>query len=91
MAAESRTKPSFFVSRGKNLDYVRVGSAFRRPGTGQSNEIAEISGVYSDSSGIPHVRFELVFHRPPMEPRREGHRVLAAKTFFKRYYERVAI
>jgi hypothetical protein len=82
--------PSVFCLRGDKLEYIRAGSAFRRVRLDRMTETAEISSVYADPSGIPHVRFDVVFENPDRAVVREGPRILAVKTFIATFSERVA-
>ena len=80
---------SLFCLRGDRLEYIRAGSAFRRVRAGPMTETAEISSVYTDQSGIPHVRYDVVFEAPSLPTVREP-RSLAARTFLATFTERVA-
>lgn len=90
MVAGSRKLPSIFYQRGKSMEYVRAGSAFRRVRRDQMVETAEVTSVYTDSYGIPHVRFDVVFEKPHRPVHREGSRILSVKAFFETFQERVA-
>ncbi|HVO15707.1 MAG TPA: hypothetical protein VMV26_10860 [Alphaproteobacteria bacterium] len=87
---KGRRMPSVFCLRGDRLEYIRAGSAFRRVRPDRMTETAEISSVYADSAGIPHVRFDVVFENPNRAAVREGPRILAVKTFIEMFSERVA-
>ena len=86
---KGRRMASVFCLRGDRLEYIRAGSTFRRIRRDRMVETAKISSVYADSAGIPHVRFEVVFHNASRAAVREGPRVLAVKTFIEMFTERV--
>ncbi len=90
MNVKSRNLTSFLVNRGDEFEYVKSGSAFRRSHAGKMVETAEIRDVYTDGAGIPHVRFDIVFDKPNRPQYRDGPRILAVKTFFENYSERVS-
>jgi len=78
-----------FGRDGVAIDTITAGSAFRKVGTGHQIEMAQVSGVYTDGAGIPHVRFELVLERPNQPPYKAGPRVLSAAAFLETYPERL--
>lgn len=86
---KGRRMASVFCLRGDKLEYIRAGSAFRRVRPDKMTETAEINSVYANSSGIPHVRFDVVFENPNRAAVREGPRILAVKTFIEMFSERV--
>jgi len=89
MSVRGRKMSSLFYMRGDRLEYVRPGAAFRRLRSDRAIETAEILAVYTDPSGIPHFRYDVVItsaHGPVV---REGPRVLAAKSFLDQYVERL--
>ncbi len=90
MTEQRRSLTSLFVMRGGALEYIKPGCVFRRTRKDAMIETAEITAVYNDPSGIPHVRFDVVFEKPDCASYREGPRVLAVKTFFQNFDERVA-
>jgi hypothetical protein len=85
-----RSLTSLFVMRGGALEYIKPGGIFRRTREDAVVETAEIIAVYNDPSGIPHVRFDVVFEKPDCASYREGPRVLAVEIFFEKFDERVA-
>jgi hypothetical protein len=79
-----------FFKRGASLEYITAGSTFRRTEP-HVVETAEVLSVSTDSFGIPHVRYNVSFHRPTRSSAtHEGQRVLALKSFAERYTERCA-
>ncbi len=90
MTEQRRSLTSMFVMRNGTLEYVKPGCVFRRIRKDSMVETAEITAVYNDPSGIPHVRFDVVFEKPDCASYREGPRVLAVETFFQTFDERVA-
>lgn len=90
MNAKARKLSSILVDRGDAFEYVKSGSAFRRLHSGRMVETAEILSVYTDGVGIPHVRFDVIFDKPQRPQYRDGPRILAVKTFFENYRERVS-
>lgn len=89
MKALGRKRPSILVHRDELMDYVKVGSAFRRPRDDNMTETAKIRSVYDDCSGIPHVRFDVVFEKPFLTTYSEGPRILSLETFFETFNEPV--
>lgn len=88
MTSNGRKLTSVFCKHGKATEYVRAGDVFRRVRPNRMTETAEIVEVYTDPAGILHFRYDVVFERDNWEPMREGHRVLAAKSFFDQFNER---
>jgi hypothetical protein len=84
-----RRMASIFCLRGDRLEYIRAGSTFRRVRGDRLIETAEINAVYADPSGIPHVRYHVVFKNAGRPAVREGPRVLAVKTFIETFTQRV--
>jgi hypothetical protein len=74
--------------RGGQMEYVRAGAAFRRVRRDETVETAQISQVYIDPQGIPHVRFDVHFKHPRRSAYKDGPRVLAISTFFQTFQER---
>ena len=88
---KGQERPGMFFKRGKSVEYIKAGSSFRRKRGDATIETARVLSVASDSFGIPHVRFEVVFEKPSMASRVvDGPRVLALNTFADMYEERVA-
>ena len=88
-AASGRKLKSMFVMQGDTLEYVSAGSAFRRVRSDEMTETARIDAVYTDATGIPHVRYDVVFQKPNADPLREGPRNLALRAFIENFSERV--
>ena len=65
---------------------VQVGGIFRCPHTGPVLETAKVLAVRSDSYGIPHVTYQVRIRRANHDVR-DGPRMLALKSFVKRYTE----
>ena len=84
-----RQLPSIFFKRGEQLEYVKTGSTFRCVHADRTVEEAEVISVYTDSFGIPHVRYSVSFQRPYRERFQEGPRILALRSFFDHFSERV--
>ena len=91
MGRIARQLTSMFFSRGDSFEYVRPGTQFRRVHPDHTVETAEILSVHTDTLGIPHVRYRVDFHRPHSAPYIEGPRVLAVRSFFQLYQERVSV
>ncbi len=85
----SRRLTSIFFQRGHSLEYVRAGSTFRKVRKDQMVETAQIKSVYSDPSGVPHVKFDIEMRKPHWPTYKEGPRILSLPVFFKNYDERV--
>jgi len=88
-AANGRKLRSMFVMQGDTLVYVSAGSAFRRVRTDKMSETARIDAVYTDATGIPHVRYDVTFQKAEGDPRHEGPRNLALSAFIQNFSERV--
>jgi len=88
-AANGRKLKSMFVMQGDTLVYVSAGSAFRRIRTDKMSETARIDAVYTDATGIPHVRYDVTFQKAEGDPRHEGPRNLALSAFIQNFSERV--
>ena len=84
-----RQLPSIFFKRGEQLECVKTGSTFRCVHADRTVEEAEVISVYTDSFGIPHVRYSVSFQRPYRERFQEGPRILALRSFFDHFSERV--
>jgi len=70
---------------GEALD-IQVGGVFRCPHTGPVLETAKVLAVRSDSFGIPHVTYQVRIRRANHDVQ-DGPRMLALKSFIKRYTE----
>ena len=85
-----RQASTFFKNSGK-MQYIRSGSQFRRTHSGSLVETAQVLAVASDGSGIPYVRYEVVFEKPGgARPYLDGPRMLALSTFASTYREHVS-
>lgn len=89
MGYEKRSLASMFVQRGKSVEYISAGNAYRNVRKDRMVETAEIRSVYTDGSGIPHIRYDVVIEKPHWPSYRDGPRVLAVQTFFNSFPERV--
>lgn len=85
-----RSLTSFFVKRGRDLEYVRAGSTFQRVHRDCMVKTAQVLSVGTDSYGIPHVRSQASFRRPNQSRFDGGGRMLALKSFADQYRERVS-
>ena len=85
-----RMLPSIFFKRGRQIEYIRRGSSFRRARRNGDVETALVSALYTDGHDIPHIRFHVVFEKPFRAPVKDGPRVLSIKQFFKQFPERVS-
>ena len=85
-----RERSSIFIKRGREMEYIRRGMAFRRVKADKSVETARILSVVLDGLQIPHVRYEVDLERPSRRTVfREGPRTLSWTTFAHTYRERV--
>ena len=81
---------SMFVIRNGELEYLTPGSRFRRVRDEPDIvETAEVTGVFADASGIPHVRYDVTLEKAHRAPQRDGPRMLALRTFLENFDERV--
>lgn len=88
MDGRERQLNSVFFKRGELLEFIKAGSSFRRVRTDRTVEMAEVTGVFVDLYGIPHIRFDLLIERPGHQRYPAGPRILALKTFCANYDER---
>lgn len=85
-----RERSSIFIKRGRKMEYIRPGTAYRRIKPDKSIETAKILAVVLDGMRIPHVRFEINLQRPSRSPAfRDGPRILSLTSFTHTYRERV--
>ena len=82
---------SALFGRGKGLEYVQPGTAFRRIHDDELIETAEVESVATDPYGIPHVKFKVIFSRSNRFSYEEGTRMLALQSFTDRYKEQVPV
>ena len=80
---------SIFYKRGDRLEFIKTGSHFRHVRADKTVETAEVLAVYTDSYGIPHIRFSVSFERPHRLRFNDGPRNLALRSFCEHYVERV--
>ncbi len=90
MVQNGRKLASIFFQHGSAIEYVKAGSIFRSASRGQLTETAEVKSVYTDSSGIPHVRFDVMLEKPHVPVYRDGPRILSLRAFFDNFSTRVA-
>ena len=88
LEVNGRERASMFFRRGRGMEFIKAGSSFRRVHPDRSVETARVLSVASDSFGIPHVRYEVVFERAQRTVV-DGPRILALSTFTDTYRERV--
>jgi hypothetical protein len=89
MLGADRRRKSLFVIRGNGWEYLTAGAAFCKQRSADLVEIAEVTGVYADAAGIPHVKYDVVFEKDKRPAYREGPRNLALKAFLQNYGERM--
>jgi len=90
MNGRARQINSVFFERGELLEFIKAGSCFRRARDDNAVETAEVTAVFVDLYGIPHIKFDLSIRRPGRQDYRAGPRMLALKTFCANYDERPA-
>ena len=67
---------------------IRTGAVYRRSTTPHLVEIAEVIDVYSDSQGIPHVRYNVKLkHDQEKIAAFPERRILNLKTFSTEFFE----
>lgn len=88
MISRARQINSVFFKRGELLEFIKAGSSFRRVRDDNAVETAEVTAVFVDLYGIPHIKFDLSIERPGHQDYRAGTRMLALKTFCANYGER---
>ena len=86
---KGRTLASMFFKRGRELEYVRPGSMFKRVHDDEIVETAKVESVATNADGIPHVKFKVSFSRPNRVTYDEGSCMLALRSFADLYKERV--
>lgn len=86
-----RERASLFFRRGKEVQYIKAGSKFRRLRDSSTEETAKVLSVATDSFGIPHIRYEIEISKLGAQSRfKDGPRVLALKSFIGAYRELVS-
>ena len=81
---------SFFIKRGRKMEFIRRGAAFQRIKPDKSIETAKILAVVLDGMKIPHVRYEINLERPSRTlVFKDGPRILSLSSFTHTYRERV--
>ncbi len=84
--------PSIFLRRGRQVEYLRPGAAFRCIHHNKTVETAYVESLAADVRGIPHVRFRVAFSSSSRPLNfGNGTRILALKIFADRYRERVVL
>ena len=85
-----RERSSIFIKRGRKMEYIRPGTAFRRIKPDKSIETAKILAVVLDGMHIPHVRYEINLQRPSWSRSfNDGPRTLSLASFAKTYRDHV--
>jgi hypothetical protein len=85
-----RERSSFFIKRGRKMEFIRRGAAFRRIKPDKSIETAKVLAVVLDGMKIPHVRYEINLERPSRTlVFKDGPRILSLSSFTHTYRERV--
>jgi len=84
-----RERASVFIRRGRDMEYIRRGTSFRRIKPDKSIETAKVLSVMLDGLHIPHVRYEINVERPSRTVVfTDGPRILSLRTFAETYRER---
>lgn len=65
------------------------GSVFQKIRSDHMIETATVLAVLRDRVGIPHVRFDVIFHTPSQMPYAEDQRLLSLASFTEHFRERV--
>jgi hypothetical protein len=85
-----RERSSVFIKRGRKMEYIRPGTAFRRTRPDKSVETAKVLAVVLDGMRIPHVRYEINLEQPSRTSVfKDGPRILSLTSFTHTYRERV--
>jgi len=89
--ARGSERSSMLFKRGRRMALIKAGDLFSRTHPDRTVEIARVLAVSTDGYGIPHIRYEIKFHRPQRSNSFfEGPRVLALGTFADTYTDRLA-
>lgn len=84
-----KDRSNIFARRGQDIELIKAGGVFRYRGNDDYVETAQVLGITSDATGIPHVRYQVLVERPNMGRSIEGPRLLNLRTFIERFSERL--
>lgn len=84
-----KDRSNIFARRGQDIELIKAGGVFRFRGNDGYAETAQVLGISSDATGIPHVRYQVLIERPNMGRSIEGPRLLNLRTFVERFSERL--
>jgi hypothetical protein len=84
-----RDRSNIFARRGQEIELIKAGGVFRYRGHDDYVETAQVLGITSDATGIPHVRYQVMIERPNMGRLMEGPRILNLRSFIERFSERL--
>jgi hypothetical protein len=84
-----KDRSNIFARRGQEIELIKAGGVFRYRGNDDYVETAQVLGISSDATGIPHVRYQVLIERPNMGRSIEGPRLLNLRTFVERFSERL--
>jgi hypothetical protein len=84
-----RDRSNIFARRGQDIELIKAGGVFRYRGNDGYVETAQVLGISSDATGIPHVRYQVLIERPNMGRLVEGPRMLNLRSFLERFSERL--
>jgi hypothetical protein len=83
-----RDRSNIFARRGQEIELIKAGGVFRYRHDDYV-ETAQVLGITSDATGIPHVRYQVLIERPNMGRLMEGPRILNLRSFIERFSERL--
>lgn len=84
-----KDRTNVFARRGSAIELIKAGGVFRYRGPEDHVETAEVLGITSDATGIPHVRYQVMIEQPLLGRLVEGPRMLNLRSFVERFNERL--
>jgi hypothetical protein len=84
-----KDRTNVFARRGSDIELIKAGGVFRYRGPENLVETAQVLGITSDATGIPHVRYQVMIERPYLGRMIDGPRILNLRSFVERFSERL--
>lgn len=85
-----KDRSNIFARRGAEIELIKAGGVFRHRGADNLVETAEVIGITSDATGIPHVRYQVMIERPFFGRMIDGPKILNLQSFVERFTERLS-
>lgn len=84
-----KDRSNIFARRGADIELIKAGGVFRYRGPDNHVETAQVLGITSDATGIPHVRYQVMIEKPFFGRMVDGPRILNLRSFVERFTERL--